>query len=126
MKAKKTTRTLSAQNEMSSTDDSAKANKQANTPVVDKGHQFPHKSSKQQIKQVVKLFIDGKADNDLIINAWYRIWYNHLMKDAHKLLQKMRNNPLDWRIENLETIARYYGINIRKSGGSHVIFDHPA
>ena len=48
------------------------------------------------------------------------------MKDAHKLLQKMRNNPLDWRIENLETIARYYDINIRKSGESHVIFDHPA
>lgn len=38
----------------------------------------------------------------------------------------MRRNPRDWRIEQLETIARYYGIKIRKSSGSHVVFDHPA
>jgi predicted RNA binding protein YcfA (HicA-like mRNA interferase family) len=42
-----------------------------------------------------------------------------------KLLEKMRNNPRDWRIEQLETIAKRYGINVRKSGGSHVVFDHP-
>ena len=37
----------------------------------------------------------------------------------------MRHNPRDWRIEQLETIAKHYGINVRKSGGSHVVFDHP-
>lgn len=38
----------------------------------------------------------------------------------------MRSNPRDWRIEQLEAIARRYGVNIRKSGGSHVVFDHPS
>jgi hypothetical protein len=47
------------------------------------------------------------------------------MANALKLLSKMRNNPQDWRIEQLEVIADYYGINVRKSGGSHVVFDHP-
>lgn len=47
------------------------------------------------------------------------------MTKTRKLLEKMRHNPRDWRIEELETIARRYGINVRKSGGSHVIFDHP-
>lgn len=47
------------------------------------------------------------------------------MTKTRKLVEKMRHNPRDWRIEELETIARRYGINVRKSGGSHVIFDHP-
>lgn len=47
------------------------------------------------------------------------------MPKTHKLLEKMRRNPQDWRIDELETVAKYYGINVRKSGGSHVIFDHP-
>lgn len=47
------------------------------------------------------------------------------MKKSQKLLEKMRRNPCDWRIEQLETIARHYNINVRKSGGSHVVFDHP-
>lgn len=37
----------------------------------------------------------------------------------------MRRNPQDWRIDQLETLAKQLGINIRKSGGSHVVFDHP-
>jgi predicted RNA binding protein YcfA (HicA-like mRNA interferase family) len=36
----------------------------------------------------------------------------------------MKANPKDWRIEQLESVAKQYGINIRKPGGSHVIFDH--
>ncbi|MGD9826816.1 type II toxin-antitoxin system HicA family toxin [Desulfobacter sp.] len=36
----------------------------------------------------------------------------------------MKANPRDWRIDNLETIAGYYGLDIRKSGGSHVVFGH--
>ena len=47
------------------------------------------------------------------------------MTKTRKLLEKMRHNPRDWRIEELETIAKHYGINVRKSGGSHVVFDHP-
>lgn len=47
------------------------------------------------------------------------------MANAKKLLEKMRLNPRDWRIEQLEVIARRYGINVRKSGGSHVVFEHP-
>ncbi|MFA6058592.1 MAG: type II toxin-antitoxin system HicA family toxin [Taibaiella sp.] len=37
----------------------------------------------------------------------------------------MRLNPRDWRIEQLESAAKSYGVIVRKSGGSHVIFDHP-
>lgn len=47
------------------------------------------------------------------------------MATISKLLEKMRHNPRDWRIEQLEIIAKHYGITIRKSGGSHVVFDHP-
>ena len=47
------------------------------------------------------------------------------MTKISKLLEKIRHNPRDWRIQELEMIARYYGINVRKSGGSHVVFDHP-
>lgn len=46
------------------------------------------------------------------------------MGSTKKLLDKMRHNPHDWRMESLESIANYYGVNIRKSGGSHVVFDH--
>lgn len=42
-----------------------------------------------------------------------------------KLLERMRTNPRDWRIEQLETVARRFGVNVRKSGGSHVTFEHP-
>lgn len=46
------------------------------------------------------------------------------MAHIEKLLAKMRMNQHDWRIEQLETIATHYGISIRKSGGSHVVFTH--
>ena len=48
-----------------------------------------------------------------------------IMAIAQKLLEKMRNNPRDWQIEQLEMIASHYGINVRKPGGSHVVFTHP-
>lgn len=47
------------------------------------------------------------------------------MATAKKLLEKLRRNPKNCRIEQLETMAKQYGINVRKSGGSHVVFDHP-
>ena len=48
------------------------------------------------------------------------------MTAIEKKLEKIERNPRDWRIEQLETIAKQYGVCIRKSGGSHVVFDHPA
>jgi hypothetical protein len=39
---------------------------------------------------------------------------------ALKTLEAMRASPLDWRIEHLETVARAFGVNVRKPGGSHV------
>jgi hypothetical protein len=34
----------------------------------------------------------------------------------------MRRNPRDWRMESLEAVARRYGVEVRKTGGSHFIF----
>jgi len=47
------------------------------------------------------------------------------MSTADKLLENMRQNPRDWRIENLITVAGKYGVEIRNHGGSHHIFSHP-
>ena len=44
------------------------------------------------------------------------------MSKAEKLLAKMRANPRDWRIEDLEAVAKRYGIDVRKTGGSHFVF----
>jgi hypothetical protein len=41
---------------------------------------------------------------------------------AEKLLAKMRNNPRDWRIESLKTIAEAYEIEWRQRGTNHVVF----
>lgn len=46
------------------------------------------------------------------------------MSKAEKAIQKMKTNPRDWWIGSLEVVAGYYGLNIRKSGGSHVVFGH--
>lgn len=47
------------------------------------------------------------------------------MSKAEKLLAKMRSNPRDWRIEELETVANRFGVSVRKTGGSHFVFMHP-
>jgi predicted RNA binding protein YcfA (HicA-like mRNA interferase family) len=41
---------------------------------------------------------------------------------ADKILEKMRANPLDWRIESLKTVARAPNIEWRQQGTSHVVF----
>jgi predicted RNA binding protein YcfA (HicA-like mRNA interferase family) len=46
------------------------------------------------------------------------------MAARDKTLERMRANPRDWRIEDLEALARYYGFVVRKPGGSHAIFTH--
>lgn len=47
------------------------------------------------------------------------------MSKIEKLLAKMHANPRDWHMQELEIIAKHYGLMIRKSGGSHVVFTHP-
>lgn len=37
----------------------------------------------------------------------------------------MIHNPKDWDINEIETVAKRYGINFRKGKGSHVVLDHP-
>jgi hypothetical protein len=46
------------------------------------------------------------------------------MANAAKLLSRMRNNPRDWRIEDLKTLADKYVIRYRQQGTSHVVFIH--
>jgi hypothetical protein len=46
------------------------------------------------------------------------------MTKAEKLLEKMRRNPRDWRIGDLESLAARHGLEVRKPGGSHAIFFH--
>ncbi|MBF0180372.1 MAG: hypothetical protein HQM03_10160 [Magnetococcales bacterium] len=47
------------------------------------------------------------------------------MNSAAKLLEAMMRNPLDWRIDQLQTVARQYGIRWRQQGTSHCYFIHP-
>jgi predicted RNA binding protein YcfA (HicA-like mRNA interferase family) len=47
------------------------------------------------------------------------------MSKANKILEKMRNNPLDWKLSDLEGIADRLGIMLHRGKGSHVSFTHP-
>lgn len=47
------------------------------------------------------------------------------MVSLSKRLEKMRENQIDWRIEDLLSIAKSLGVAHRSSGGSHVVFRHP-
>jgi hypothetical protein len=47
------------------------------------------------------------------------------MSRAGKRLQKMRQNPRDWRIEDIQSIADSLGIEWLHDGGSHVVFRSP-
>jgi hypothetical protein len=38
----------------------------------------------------------------------------------------MWSNSRDWRIATLSRLLVAHGVNIRKLGGSHVVFEHPA
>jgi hypothetical protein len=48
------------------------------------------------------------------------------LANAEKILAKMRRNPCNWRIEDLETVADRCGIIYRQNGTSHVLFGRPA
>jgi len=47
------------------------------------------------------------------------------LSNAAKILEAMRNNPRDWRIEDLKVVAGRYGISHRQKGTSHVVFWYP-
>jgi hypothetical protein len=46
------------------------------------------------------------------------------MSKHEKLLQKMRNNPRDWAIDDLIVIANRYGFKFRQPGTSHATFSN--
>jgi hypothetical protein len=48
------------------------------------------------------------------------------MNSATKLLEAMRQNPRDWRMEQLQTVARKFALSVRHDGGSHYVFSHDA
>ena len=47
------------------------------------------------------------------------------MNTATKLLAAMRQNPTDWTMPQLLTLAKRHGIEVRSTGGSHHVFYHP-
>ena len=47
------------------------------------------------------------------------------MTKADKRLQKMRHNPRDWRIEDLQSVADSLGVEWVHDGGSHAVFRSP-
>lgn len=47
------------------------------------------------------------------------------MSKADKILEKMRNNPHDWKIDSLKTVASAQNMQWRQPGTSHVTFRHP-
>ena len=46
------------------------------------------------------------------------------MANAAKILRKMRNNPRDWRMDDLRALANHYEIEHDQPGTSHVTFRH--
>ena len=47
------------------------------------------------------------------------------MVKHEKALQRMRNNPRDWRIDEVKSIAARLGLSCRNEGGSHHVFSYP-
>ena len=47
------------------------------------------------------------------------------MTAADKTLARMRQNPRDWRIDDLKAIADRLDIEWDHSGSSHCVFRHP-
>lgn len=47
------------------------------------------------------------------------------MSKIGKMLEKMRQNPRDWRIDDIKVIADRYSIEYRQPGSSHVTFRFP-
>ena len=54
----------------------------------------------------------------------YHPRYHQVVSNAAKILDRMRNNPLDWRIGDLKVVAKKHGVEFRQHGTSHVAFRH--
>lgn len=48
----------------------------------------------------------------------------HHVSKAQKLLDAMANNPLDWKIDQVQTVAKAFGLTVHSPGGSHHIVRH--
>jgi hypothetical protein len=48
------------------------------------------------------------------------------MNTAAKLLSSMRQNPNDWTLPKLLTVAKRHGLEVRSNGGNHHVFSHPS
>ncbi|MBF0406459.1 MAG: type II toxin-antitoxin system HicA family toxin [Candidatus Riflebacteria bacterium] len=44
------------------------------------------------------------------------------MSKREKLIEKMKNNQLDWSINDIKALADFHGVEYRQNGTSHVIF----
>ncbi|MBV7338829.1 hypothetical protein KFU94_63540 [Chloroflexi bacterium TSY] len=47
------------------------------------------------------------------------------MGKADRIFERMQQNPRDWRIDSLKTVARAHDIEWRQRGTSHVVFVRP-
>lgn len=47
------------------------------------------------------------------------------MVKHEKPLERMRNHPRDWRIDEVKSIAARLGLSCRNEGGSHHVFSYP-
>jgi hypothetical protein len=47
------------------------------------------------------------------------------MSNAQTILEQMRRNPRDWRIDDVKTVASWVGLDWRQPGTSHVTFRAP-
>ena len=57
---------------------------------------------------------------------WCRIRYHIVVSNAKKILAGMRKSSRNWRMEDLEIVARRFGVDVDSRGGtSHVTFRHP-
>ena len=66
------------------------------------------------------------AQHPADIVQWCRIRYHIFVSNAKKILEGMRRNARNWRIEDLEVVARRFGVDVDSGGGtSHVTFRHP-
>ena len=46
------------------------------------------------------------------------------MSKVEKLFKQMQNSPQDWRIEEIDTVARHFGFGRIEGKGSHTKFYH--
>ena len=63
--------------------------------------------------------------NDTANDINYQSWRRHDRPTGDRTLAAKGISLRDWRIASLESVAAAVGVNVRKSGGSHVVFEHP-